>query len=134
MCDIADDSIDHSKDRLDAISVGMNKKNKLAANNADLLRQSLNLILPYVREVDFKADKLTANEATGVKINCKFHDSNSKTVETQQLKKETTIWDIFWLIIERLSSINGFFQFIIMEYQDFMPQVLFLIFSMVVAV
>jgi hypothetical protein len=134
MCDIADDSIDHSKNRLDAISMGIDKENKSVTINPDLFIQSLNLILPYVREVDFKADKLTANEATGIKINCKFHDSNSKTVETQQLKKETTVWDIFWLILEKLSAINGLFQFIIMEYPDFMPQILLLIFSMAVAV
>jgi hypothetical protein len=109
--------------------MGTNRKGNFIANNTDLPMQILNCILPYLQEINIKADKLNADEASGIEVNCKFHAPNPQVTETQQVKKGTTILDKLWLFaVEK--SLTAFFQFIFMEFPQFIPMIMFLTFSL----
>jgi hypothetical protein len=124
--------LDHSKNRLDALSMGAGKKYRAVIKDRLLPRQFQNLKLPNLQEATFKADKikLSGFEASGVELTCKFHDPNPKVFEPQEIKKEKTISDKLWLFIVK-QSIIAFFQLIIMNYSQFLPYIIFLIFSLV---
>jgi hypothetical protein len=131
MCDTAE----NDKNRLDTVSMEMNKKGKLVADNTSLSIQLLNLILPYLQEATFKADNinLSTNEINGFEGNLKFREHNPQISESHQVKKQKTLFDKLWLFVAK-QSIVALFQFIIMYFPQFLPQIVFLIFSLVLAV
>jgi hypothetical protein len=131
MCDTAE----NDKNKLDAVSMKMNKKGKLVAENTGLPIQLLNLILPYLQEATFKADNinLSTNEVNGFEGNLKFRKPNPQIAGSHQVKKGKTLFDKFWLFIVK-QSITALFQFIIICFPEFIPQIVFLIFSLVLAV
>jgi len=113
--------LDHSKNRLDPVSMGMNKKGDEIANHI-LPSQFQDLILPNLQEVSFKADTIKTPdfEASGVEVNYKFQDPNPQVIRYQQAKKERTILDRLRLFLLK-QSITAFFQFIIMYFPRFIP-------------
>jgi hypothetical protein len=122
MCDLTDDSIDHNKNRLDAISMVMREKGKDTSGNRGLPRQFQKLILPYLQEVTFKADtvKLPDFEASGIEITCKFNNPNSQEKETVKVKTKIPLMVKFrqFMFKQFFSSI---FQMFIMSYFRFLP-------------
>jgi hypothetical protein len=135
MYNTSDNGIDHSKNSLDAVNMERNKKVTSLAENTDLPVQMLNLILPYLQEVTFKVGNIdiSNNKASGVEVNFRFQAPKSKTVKTHQAKKEKTIFDKLCLFFVK-QSITAFFQFIIMGFLQFLPHIMFLIFSLVLVV
>jgi hypothetical protein len=135
MCDTDKNSLDYSKNRLDAVSMVMNKKDKAIAINHNLPEQFQDPILPNLQELNFKADKLKFSdfEAIGVDFSCKFYNPNLQKIEPQEIKKEKTIWDKLRLFVAKQSTV-ALFQFIIMYFPQFLPQIVFLIFSLVLVV
>jgi hypothetical protein len=115
--------LDHSKDRLNPVRMGMNKKGNAIANHI-FLNLCQNLKLPNLQEFNFKAGtlKILDLEAHDVDLNYKFRDPNP------QVKK--TILDRFRLFLLE-QSISAFFQFIVIYFPQFIPQILFLIYSLV---
>ena len=116
-------TLDHSKNRLNPVSMGINKKANMIANHI-LPSQSQDLILPNLQEATFKAGtlKILDFEAHDVELKYKFRDPNS------QVKK--TILDRLWLFLLE-QSITASFQFVVMYFPQFIPQILFLIYSLV---
>jgi len=120
MYNISKNGIDHSKKRLDAVSMGREKETPMA-NNIYLPTQILKLLMPHLREVTIKADNMDlSGSASGVEVNCKFHAPNSHVVESHQVKNLKTIFkNILLFIVEK--SIITFFKLIIMKYLQFLP-------------
>ena len=118
-------TLDHSKNRLDPVSMGMNKKVNVIANYI-LPSQFQYRILPNLQEATFKADTLKTPdfEASNVEFKYKFYDPNP------QVKK--TILDRLRLFLLE-QSISAFFQFIVMYFSQFIPQILFLIYFLAAA-
>jgi hypothetical protein len=118
-------TLDHSKNRLDPVSMGMNKKVNVIANYI-LPSQFQDRILPNLQEATFKADTLKTPdfEASNVEFKYKFYDPNP------QVKK--TILDRLRLFLLE-QSISAFFQFIVMYFSQFIPQILFLIYFLAAA-
>jgi hypothetical protein len=104
--------------------MGMYKKENVIANHI-LPSQFQGLILPNLLEVTFKADTLKTPdyEASGVEVNYKFHDPNPQV--------KITILDRFRLFLLE-QSISTFFQFVVIYFSQFIPQILFLIYSLAV--
>jgi len=117
-----ENGIDHSKNRLDAVSMKVDKKDKAVTKNYLIPKQLQNSMLSNLQEVTFKADKIKLSDfdASGVEITLKFHDPNPKVNELQKIKKEKTFLDKIWLFIVK-QSITAYFQWIIEHYQQFIP-------------
>ena len=115
------EALDHSKNRLDPVNMGMNRKGDAIANHI-LPSQFQDLIFPNLQEVSFKADTIKTPdfEAFGVKVNYKFQDPNPQMIECKQVKKEGTFSDKLRLFTVK-QSITAFFQFIIMYFPRFIP-------------
>jgi len=125
----------HSKKRQDPVSMGRDKKIATAAKNTVLPIQFLPLRLPGLQEYTFKAKTLKSPgcEASDVEMNYKFKPSHSQAVETHQTRKEKTVFDKLKLFILK-QSIIAFFQYIIMNHQQFLLDIILLIFSLVLVI
>jgi len=80
MCDTAENGIDHSNNRQDAVNINIDKGYKAIAKERLLTKQLQNLILSNLEEATFKAEtiKLSSFEASGIEFTCKYHNPNSE--------------------------------------------------------
>jgi len=121
MYKIHENDIDHSKNGLNTLSMRRKKKEKSLAKTHLLPSQYQNNILSNLQEFTIKKCKIKflGFEASSKKFTSKFYNPNLKTMKSQKIKKEKTIWDKLWLLIKQF--INFFFQFLLMHYQQFIP-------------
>jgi hypothetical protein len=84
-------------------------------------------------KIIFKADKINSSGLYGVELIGKFNKTNPKKIEPQEINKGKTIWDKLWLFVVE-QSITVFFQFIIMNYPQFFPHIIFLILSLLLVI
>jgi hypothetical protein len=122
MYNTSGNGIDHSKNRLNPVSMGRKKKGTSVANNAVMPIPFLSHKLPHLREFTFKADKLKVSgyEASGVEVTYKFQAPKPQVIKTHQIKKEKTLWDKLWLFVVK-QSLSSFFQIVIKHFQQFIP-------------
>jgi len=135
MYNISGNDIDQSKKRLNALSMGRKKKRASLANNINMPIQFFTRKLPHLQEFTFKADKLKISgyEASGVEVTYKFQPLKHEAVEIHQVKKQKTLFDELWLFLVK-QSITTFFRYINMDYSQFLPYIVYLIFSLALGV
>jgi len=131
MYNIFGNDINHCKKRQNAVNMGKKKKGTSMTNNTDMPIQFLNRKLPHLQKFTFKADKLKVSgyEASGVKVTYKFQHIKPQVVKTHQVKKSKKLFNKLWLFLVK-QSITAFFQFIYMNSSQFLPYIIYLIFSL----
>jgi len=133
--DTAENGIDHSENRLDAVSMKTGKKNKTFAKRHILSKQYQNFILPNLKEAIFKKIRISlfCFTISSEKSMFKYYKLNPKVNKTNKIIKERTIWDKFWQFVVK-HFITAYFKSFIMNYSQFLPHFVFLILSQVLVI